>query len=381
MPDCCVIDCNHGKSVKGEYQSFKFPEDPVQRREWVNAVKREKKSFILNNETVICKRHFTPDDLVPVFDSRNRPRKPRLKEGAVPTLHMGTEKKPKVVTARETRKSVDTLQVAKNNLEREVKRLKDENQLLQETVEHKDREIENLKDLLKNKKDEKEFDEMKGQLSALVESLKKIFTDDQVGKLKFPDKKIHQWSDATLRICITIYLICGSSAYKYLIAKGFPFVPIPTLQAHMSKVNFDAGILTDIFIILRYKIEELPTQHRHFGLVMDEMSIQPKLDFNIGDQSFIGKPNMPIDPKTIIKKKAQDPEFDESKTLATHAMNFLLCGLCKRVKQIIAWFLTFSSFDVVFFADILKKIVVMCHDAGAILDAITIDMSGQNQKI
>ena len=72
MPDCCVMHCNFRKSVKGTFQSFKFPEDPAQRRLWVNAVKRERKSFILDNEKIICKRHFTPDDLVPVFDSRKR---------------------------------------------------------------------------------------------------------------------------------------------------------------------------------------------------------------------------------------------------------------------------------------------------------------------
>ena len=72
MPDCCVIGCNFRKSAKGTFQSFKFPKDPVQRGIWVDAVKRGRKYFILKNETVICKRHFTPDDLLPVFDSRKR---------------------------------------------------------------------------------------------------------------------------------------------------------------------------------------------------------------------------------------------------------------------------------------------------------------------
>ena len=50
----------------------------------------------------------------------------------MPTLHMGPEKKPKGITARETR------MMARNILEREVERLKDDNKVLQETAEHKD---------------------------------------------------------------------------------------------------------------------------------------------------------------------------------------------------------------------------------------------------
>ena len=139
MPDCCVIGCNFRKSVKGTFQSFKFPEDPVQRRIWVDAVKRERKSFILDNETIICKRHFTPDDLVPVFDSRKRQRRPRLKEGAVPTLHMDTEKKPKGFSAREIRKSI-IISVRRNNplkplqINQETKNVDDESNVTNEPM-------------------------------------------------------------------------------------------------------------------------------------------------------------------------------------------------------------------------------------------------------
>ena len=384
MPDCCVINCDRKKSVPGTYQSFKFPTDPCLKKQWVEAVMREKKSFIIDDGKVICKRHFTEDVLLPDFDKQNRPlKRVRLKEGAVPTLLMGLESKPKVANPRETRKSIDTLTLEKNKLEREVKRLTTENQLLKDTVKERDSVIEKLKcDLLvKTAKDEDETNELKEVESVFTGNLQKLFTEDMLKRLKYPDKRVWKWSDATLRVCITFYLICGKSAYLYLISKGFPFVPIRTLQTHMSNVNFDPSILKDIFILLKYKLDDLPAHHRNFGIVMDEMSINPKLEFDIGNQCLIGRPNIPLNPKTVAKKKAKDPDFDESKCLATHAMNIMLCGLCKRLKQIIAWFLTYSSFDPDYFAGILKEIVVMSHDIGANILAITIDMSGQNQKI
>ena len=112
------------------------------------------------------------------------------------------------------------------------------------------------------------------------------------------------------------------------------------------------------------------------------MSIQSKLDFDPSTQSFIGRPTCPLNPKTIERKKKADPNFDETKTMATHAMNFMLCGHGKRLKQIVAWLLTYSSFDPAFVADIMYKIVKMSHEiSGATVSSITMDMSGQNLKL
>ena len=185
MPDCCVIDCSRKKSVIGTYQSFKFPENPNLRKKWVEAVMREKKSFILDETKAICKRHFTENNFLLTTDKHNRIRKRmQLKEGAVPTLFMGFESavKPKIVNHRKTRKTIEVLQVEKNNLERAIKKLEDQNQLQKETNEHYEKEIEQLKFKLnfKKSKDSKEFDEMKKKLSVMTHNVSKIFNMDQV---------------------------------------------------------------------------------------------------------------------------------------------------------------------------------------------------------
>ena len=185
MPDCCVIDCSRKKSVIGTYQSFKFPENPNLKKKWVEAVMREKKSFILDDTKAICKRHFNKDNFLFTTDKHNRIRKRmQLKEGAVPTLFMGFESlvKPKIVHHRKTRKSVDALQIEKNKLERTIKKLEDQNQLQKETNEHYEKEIEQLKFKLnfKKSKDSKEFDEMKKKLSVMTHNVSKIFNMDQV---------------------------------------------------------------------------------------------------------------------------------------------------------------------------------------------------------
>lgn len=185
MPACCVIDCSQKKSVKGTYQSFKFPENPNLRKKWVEAVMREKKSFILDETKAICKRHFTEDNFLFTTDKNNRIRKRmQLKEGAVPTLFMGFESlvKPKIVHHRKTRKSVDALQIEKNKLERAIKKLEDQTQLQKDTIGHHEKEIEQLKFKLdfKKSKDAKEFHEMEKKLSVMTHNVSKIFNMDQV---------------------------------------------------------------------------------------------------------------------------------------------------------------------------------------------------------
>ena len=41
---------------------------------------------------------------------------------------------------------------------------------------------------------------------------------------------------------------------------------------------------------------------------------QNNLDFDPGTQSIIGRPTVPLNPKTVARYKAKDPDFDESKT-------------------------------------------------------------------
>ena len=118
-------------------------------------------------------------------NSNNRIRKRvQLKEGAVPTLFMGFESlvKPKIVHHRKTRKSVEALQIEKNKLERTIKKLEDQNQLQKETIEHYEKEIEQLKIKLDFKKsqDSKQFDEMKKKLSVMTHNVSKIFNLDQI---------------------------------------------------------------------------------------------------------------------------------------------------------------------------------------------------------
>ena len=223
---------------------------------------------------------------------------------------------------------------------------------------------------------------MKAQLDTLKSVINKIFTDDQIERMKCPGTR-KVWSNLALQQSIVIYLICGSTAYRFLLGKGYPFAPISTLQRHMARVDFEAGILNDIFLLMKLKMEDLEPHQRIFGIVMDEMAIQPKIDFDPGTESYIGHPTIPINPVTVAKRTKKDPDYvyDQTKDMATHAMNIMACGQAKRVKQILFWGLTTVSFDPKYVANLLKEIIRRCLEVGMKIAVVTLDMSGSNLPI
>ena len=161
MPNCCVIGCDSRYTEKGEYQSFYFPKDnPELRRKWNAQVKRD--NFSPGEKTAVCHRHFTKDDFeAPSKDNFGRVRKRKqLKATAFPTLLLGTTTQPKPEKPRTTKQSVESLQNEKENLTKEVKKLKDKIQYQVEVIENRERKIEELQALLNKKemKDEKEIE-------------------------------------------------------------------------------------------------------------------------------------------------------------------------------------------------------------------------------
>ena len=104
---------------------------------------------------------------LPDFEPLKRNRKWRkLKKEAVPSLFMAPELEPPTV---ETRRSLDNVNTECENLKKELKDLKMKFQSLKETNEYQRIKIEDLEKINEKKeiKDQKKFDEIELQLSAL----------------------------------------------------------------------------------------------------------------------------------------------------------------------------------------------------------------------
>ena len=88
MVFCAAINCRNDS--KSKVSTFKFPEDPKLRKEWLIKMKRE--SFEPTKHSRICADHFTADcfqqnlAIMTSLGSTFKPRRLNLKKDAVPTI-------------------------------------------------------------------------------------------------------------------------------------------------------------------------------------------------------------------------------------------------------------------------------------------------------
>ncbi|CAB4058340.1 unnamed protein product [Lepeophtheirus salmonis] len=85
--------------------------------------------------------------------------------------------------------------------------------------------------------------------------------------------------------------------------------------------------------------------NKYCGIVMDEMSIESTLKYDVGDQLVRGYDTF-------------KPSSDE---LTTHALVFVLVGVKTRWKQVVAYHFTGSSFNKKDVALVLKEIAIAAH--------------------
>ena len=236
-------------------------------------------------------------------------------------------------------------------------------------------------------KHEKEISLLKSQLegqvasnktlASTVEMLSAPWYDDEIKKLGLPrDCKSHKWSEKSLAKHIRIYYKVGTTAYQFLLDEGFPFASIRTIQRHVSGISVEPGILHDFVHMMRPKVESMAPQERFCSIAIDEMAIQAKRDFDLSSQAFIGHPTISAGPKLTNKRLSKGDDPDE--ILATHGLNFLLCGLSTKWTQLIAYEFSDQSIDPVAMRDLIHGIVRVLFEIGLTVVNITTDMATDN---
>ena len=214
----------------------------------------------------------------------------------------------------------------------------------------------------------------------LISSLKKIFTDDQIHRLKNPKSRSH-WSNKTMQQSIAMKTICGPTAYEYLYSRGYPIPHINTIYNHMRKIECEPGILYDFIDMTELKVATMPARDKYVILTLDEMSIKPNYTFNNHTQSFMGNPTIPCSQGVISKRMKEDPTWDQDEALATHAFFAMIASLCARFKCLVGVEFTDNGWCPKAVAKWMRQIIQKIYDIGLITKAIVMDMSGSNQTI
>jgi hypothetical protein len=103
---------------------------------------------------------------------------------------------------------------------------------------------------------------------------------------------------------------------------------------------------------------------------VDELSIKPGIQYDHSLLACIGRPTMRL-----------SGDQDNSNELATHALAFMLAGVTKRWKQVVAYEFTGNSFSANEFHDKVASILKKCTEIGLTVKVFISDMGGQNRAL
>jgi hypothetical protein len=153
------------------------------------------------------------------------------------------------------------------------------------------------------------------------EKMKTFLLSQKMANERYP--KGRRWDRDIVRLCLTL---CCRSAKGYTDLRNSKFLILPSeklLQRYKNHVNQEAGINSDIlhWMANEAKLKNLSPEGFEGGLIIDEMSIQPDLQFKKtnGEIELIGFTE--VLPESLV--------FDEIKTnrreriLATHVLQLV----------------------------------------------------------
>lgn len=130
----------------------------------------------------------------------------------------------------------------------------------------------------------------------------------------------------------------------------------------MEDFQFQPGISNEMFEFLKYK-KYFFNEERDIecGLVFDEMAITSRKCYNPATGSLVG-----------------DITFPGEKGIATHALVFMLVGICSRWKHIVGYHLTGNSFNSSTLREIIFQIINNIEELSFHVNFITSDMGSGN---
>lgn len=126
---------------------------------------------------------------------------------------------------------------------------------------------------------------------------KAVFIVDQVTNY---GKKRPTWSETTVRYCVILRNL-STKAYEYVRSEHLRLPCRNTLQKYIGSVTGEIGFSPLVHYRLKIELQGLPTsQSKVCSLVVDEMHIKQKLEYNKQRDAFIADVSMSVYLKHLI---------------------------------------------------------------------------------
>jgi hypothetical protein len=138
------------------------------------------------------------------------------------------------------------------------------------------------------------------------------------------------------------------------------------LKSLLNTVHFRTGINTHVFDALRHSLQKISAKDRYCFLLFDEMSIRENVWFNQKFDCIEGFKNLGSQGRTC--------------NIANHALLFMICGLHRKWKRPVAYYLSHGSTKAEMPVQFLKEVLDACQNFGLHIVATVCDMGTNNVK-
>ena len=160
----------------------------------------------------------------------------------------------------------------------------------------------------------------------------KFFWEQQI-RLRQANKLGRRFHPQVIRFVLSIYAK-SASAYRELRDSGALILPSErVLRDYKNYFKPGAGITKENVEELKEKPSKFSEIQKYMAVIMDEMKIQENLVFDKTSGELIGFIDLG-DPLTTFANT------DEETTIASHALVFLVRGLCTNLKHVVAYYFT-----------------------------------------
>lgn len=227
----------------------------------------------------------------------------------------------------------------------------------------------------------KRLEMLHNQAKASIRSLKRQVKSgreklDSMSKIKFlneDQKKVMTrktsrgcaWSEKTIRTSLQIKHACGTAGYELLRSLSYPLPSNRTLIRRLQNIHFLPGILHEVFDVLKRKVEAMEDIEKDCVLFMDEMEIAQGYAHDRSLDYLFGSTTLPDTPDKV----------------ANHALVFMVGGLNKRYKQVIAYHFTCRSIDGRLLKELVFSLIEMLHNISLRVLVVTSDMGSANRAV
>lgn len=195
-------------------------------------------------------------------------------------------------------------------------------------------------------------------------SYQKIFNENQVEAIKHGSMIFKKWSNDTVKTALGLRFSCGTNGYENLLALNMPFPSVRTLQRRLQHIRFESGLLSEVFDLLKVKVQNFTLQQKYCVLTLDEMAIKEAIELDLNSKTYFG-----------------NVTFPGQSGSASYALVFMLAGVSTRWKQAVAYYFTNGQSDGAALKSIIIEIIKKAEELGLRLLSVTSDMGGGNQAM